>query len=362
MRAGSGSMSLLADLVFPESFVWGEYAAAAMADAQAARDYFASGSRRRRFEPRRRGDGVRLGWRPAGRCLAGRAGRGRVQPSADVERGDAPHRRGARLRDAAAGRDEGAPPVPAERPPGRAGRVRALARLLDVPAGSRQPADQHLLRQRPRSTTRSTSRNASTSRPRSRRRRSPRASRARWSASRSSPSSRCSGWRWRVHRRGRFGRKASATLRSLYPIVLGLGGWFLGVLIVITTMPGVPLDDELLAVLSVGVPVGLGIYWAWVHRDWSAGTQERRGSWRQSQARSPAPGSGSTRRPTCWRSSPRSSGRQSAQTWRSSPSTSPGSGRLEAVSRMRRKPRHRCGEARPCPEPSRKHASSVDPR
>lgn len=33
-------------------------------------------------------------------------------------------------------------------------------------------------------------------------------------------------------------------------------------------MPGVPLDDELLAVLSVGVPVELGIYWAWVHRDW----------------------------------------------------------------------------------------------
>jgi pimeloyl-ACP methyl ester carboxylesterase len=78
---------------------------------------------------------------------------------------------------------------------------------------------------------------------------------------------------WRVHRRGRFGRKSSAVLRSLYPIVLGLGGWFLGVLIVITTMPGVPLDNELLAVLAVGVPVGLGIYWAWVHRDWSAGSK-----------------------------------------------------------------------------------------
>jgi pimeloyl-ACP methyl ester carboxylesterase len=74
----------------------------------------------------------------------------------------------------------------------------------------------------------------------------------------------------RVRRRGRFGRKASATLRTLYPIVLGLGGWFLGVLIVITTMPGVPLDSELLSVLAVGVPVGLGIYWAWLHRDSSA--------------------------------------------------------------------------------------------
>jgi pimeloyl-ACP methyl ester carboxylesterase len=75
---------------------------------------------------------------------------------------------------------------------------------------------------------------------------------------------------WRVHKRGRFGRKAGATLRSLYAIVLGLGGWFLGVLIVITTMPGIALDDELLAALSVGAPIGLGVYLAWVNRDWSA--------------------------------------------------------------------------------------------
>jgi pimeloyl-ACP methyl ester carboxylesterase len=76
-----------------------------------------------------------------------------------------------------------------------------------------------------------------------------------------------------VRRRGGFGRKASATLRSVYPVVLGLGGWFMGVLIVVTTMPGVPLDDELLAVLSVGVPIGLGIYWAWVPRDGSVPTK-----------------------------------------------------------------------------------------
>jgi pimeloyl-ACP methyl ester carboxylesterase len=71
----------------------------------------------------------------------------------------------------------------------------------------------------------------------------------------------------RVSLRGGYGRKASAVLRSVYPIVLGLGGWFLGVLLVITTMPGVSLDDQLLATLSIGVPVGLGIYFAWVHRD-----------------------------------------------------------------------------------------------
>ena len=77
----------------------------------------------------------------------------------------------------------------------------------------------------------------------------------------------------RVHKRGRFGRKSGATLRSLYPIVLGLGGWFLGVLIVVTTLPGTPLDNQLLATLSVGVPIGLGVYFAWVNRDWSAKTK-----------------------------------------------------------------------------------------
>ena len=74
----------------------------------------------------------------------------------------------------------------------------------------------------------------------------------------------------RVRRRGGFGRKASATLRSLYPIVLGLGGWSLGALVVMTTVPGVPLGDELLVAFSVGLPIGLGIYFAWVRRDWSA--------------------------------------------------------------------------------------------
>jgi pimeloyl-ACP methyl ester carboxylesterase len=78
---------------------------------------------------------------------------------------------------------------------------------------------------------------------------------------------------FRVRRRGAFGRKASATLRSLSPIVLGLGGWLLGVLIVITTMPSVPLDDELLAALSIGGPIGLGVYFAWVNPDWSARTK-----------------------------------------------------------------------------------------
>jgi pimeloyl-ACP methyl ester carboxylesterase len=77
----------------------------------------------------------------------------------------------------------------------------------------------------------------------------------------------------RVLIRGGYGRKTSAVLRSVYPFVLGMGGWFIGVLIVLTTMPSVPLDDELLAALSVGVPVGLGIYLAWVNRSLSTRTK-----------------------------------------------------------------------------------------
>jgi pimeloyl-ACP methyl ester carboxylesterase len=74
----------------------------------------------------------------------------------------------------------------------------------------------------------------------------------------------------RVRRRGRIGRKSSALMRTLYPVVLGLGGWFMGVLIVVTAMPGTPLDDELLVALSIGVPIGLGVYFAWVHRAFPA--------------------------------------------------------------------------------------------
>jgi pimeloyl-ACP methyl ester carboxylesterase len=78
---------------------------------------------------------------------------------------------------------------------------------------------------------------------------------------------------FRVQRRGRFGGKASAGLRSAYVVLLGVGGWFIGVLIVLTALPAVPVDDELLAAVSVGLPVGLGIYFAWVNRDWAANTK-----------------------------------------------------------------------------------------
>lgn len=81
---------------------------------------------------------------------------------------------------------------------------------------------------------------------------------------------------WIAHRvrvRGSLGRGAGAMLRSIYAPVLGLGGWFLAVLVILTALPSVPVDNELLTVGSIAVPVGLGVYWAWVHQDWSARTK-----------------------------------------------------------------------------------------
>ena len=77
----------------------------------------------------------------------------------------------------------------------------------------------------------------------------------------------------RLRKRGGYGRQASAALRSVYPIVLGLGGWCTGVLVAMTAMPELPLDHELLAVLSIGLPIGLGIFLAWVGRGLSARTR-----------------------------------------------------------------------------------------
>jgi hypothetical protein len=77
----------------------------------------------------------------------------------------------------------------------------------------------------------------------------------------------------RVHERGRFGRTGGVILRTVYPVVLGLGGRSLGVVVVDTTLPGVPLGTALLVALSAGVPIGLGIYRAWVNRDWTTSTK-----------------------------------------------------------------------------------------
>src|ERR1700734_2497466 len=71
----------------------------------------------------------------------------------------------------------------------------------------------------------------------------------------------------RIRRRGGTGRKTGAWIRSAGPIVFGLGGWFLGALLVLRFWPSVPLDDQLLAVVSVAVAIWLGVYAGWVRTD-----------------------------------------------------------------------------------------------
>lgn len=77
----------------------------------------------------------------------------------------------------------------------------------------------------------------------------------------------------RVQTRGAVRPWVSAVLRSVYPVLLGLGGWSLGALLVLTTMPGARITNELLVVISTAAPVGVGVHWAWVHSDWSGRAQ-----------------------------------------------------------------------------------------
>ena len=71
----------------------------------------------------------------------------------------------------------------------------------------------------------------------------------------------------RIRRRGGTGRKTGAWIRSAGPIVFGLGGWFLGELLVLRFWPSRPLADQLLAVVSIAVPIWLGVYAGWVRTD-----------------------------------------------------------------------------------------------
>jgi pimeloyl-ACP methyl ester carboxylesterase len=73
----------------------------------------------------------------------------------------------------------------------------------------------------------------------------------------------------RIRRRGGTGRKTGAWIRSAGPLVFGLGGWFLGALLVLRfwLWPSQPLDYQLLTVVSIAVPIWLGVYAGWVRKD-----------------------------------------------------------------------------------------------
>jgi pimeloyl-ACP methyl ester carboxylesterase len=68
----------------------------------------------------------------------------------------------------------------------------------------------------------------------------------------------------RLWRRGPFGKNVSAALRSVWPVVLGLGGLSVSVLVALVVWPVVRVDDERLAVVAIGLPIGVGVALAWL--------------------------------------------------------------------------------------------------
>jgi hypothetical protein len=73
----------------------------------------------------------------------------------------------------------------------------------------------------------------------------------------------------RLHRRTSVGTKTGVVIRAVVAPLAGLGGWCLGLLVVLVLFPSMPVGSQPLAVLSIGVPVALLTYLGWVHRDWS---------------------------------------------------------------------------------------------
>ncbi|HWD53603.1 MAG TPA: alpha/beta fold hydrolase [Acidimicrobiales bacterium] len=77
----------------------------------------------------------------------------------------------------------------------------------------------------------------------------------------------------RVRKHGAAGPKTSFATRTIVPLVLGLGGWLGAALVVLTLWPAVSLYSELLGILGPSVPIALGLYLAWTHRDWDRATK-----------------------------------------------------------------------------------------
>ena len=205
----------------------------------------------------------------------------------------------ARLRDAAADRDEGAAAAPAERPPGRAARVSAtrptsgryqpeagtplVNTFLDSGRGRRLAL--HAARTVDFTPERTQTALAQGHRRRDGRPRAPRRALA------------AAGWPGGCTGAGGFGRKASAVLRSRLPARARPGRLVPRRADRPDDDAGVPLDDELLAGLSIGA-ADRARHLPRLGAPRLVGRGRRpSGSRRRSAARSSAPGSGSTPRP-----------------------------------------------------------------
>ena len=77
----------------------------------------------------------------------------------------------------------------------------------------------------------------------------------------------------RVRKHGSAGRKTSVLTRTIVPVVLGLGGFFGACLVVLTLWPALSLASELLWILAPSGLIALGLYLAWIHRDWDRATK-----------------------------------------------------------------------------------------
>ncbi|HXJ63652.1 MAG TPA: alpha/beta hydrolase [Actinomycetota bacterium] len=69
------------------------------------------------------------------------------------------------------------------------------------------------------------------------------------------------------YRRGGFRGRGGAWVRTLGPVLFGLGGWSLGIVLVMTLWPGLPITDRIFTVAAIGVPVWFGVFAGWARRD-----------------------------------------------------------------------------------------------
>jgi hypothetical protein len=76
----------------------------------------------------------------------------------------------------------------------------------------------------------------------------------------------------RVRRRGSLPRLTRVAARSAWALLLGLGGWFAAAVFALIALPSVPIDAELLMVLSMAAPVAVASYCAWCDPDRAATT------------------------------------------------------------------------------------------
>lgn len=73
-------------------------------------------------------------------------------------------------------------------------------------------------------------------------------------------------------RRGRtLGPRAGAATRTVAAAFVGLGGWCAGAIAALVALPTVPLDDVVLALMATGLPVGGAVHLATVQQGWSVG-------------------------------------------------------------------------------------------